>query len=359
MNLQFYLRFHTQFGQSLWICGNTEEMGNDDPSLALPMEYLDDEFWFAAIDIKKKELAKEIRYYYFLKNKDGEITYEWGKDRAVELFRDNLQEIQLVDTWNHAGEYENSFFTAPFRNVLLKPPAKKKARADRKFTHIFRVKAPLLQANESVCLLGSGAELGDWDTTEPVLLGKEADWWTCRLDLSSSGFPLAYKYGVYNNKEKQFTRYEEGNNRLLYSDAAKKKLSLLHDGFVHLPNTTWKGAGVTIPVFSLRSKSSLGVGEFTDLKLLVDWAKKTGLKLIQILPVNDTIATHSWMDSYPYAAISAFALHPIYINLATVAGKEYSDSIDLISNKQKQLNEQEDVNYEEVIRLKSSVLKEL
>ncbi|MEI9807671.1 MAG: 4-alpha-glucanotransferase [Bacteroidota bacterium] len=62
------------------------------------------------------------------------------------------------------------------------------------------------------------------------------------------------------------------------------------------------------PVFSLRSKNSFGVGEFADLKLLVDWAKETGLKLIQILPVNDTTATNTWIDSYPYAAISAFAL---------------------------------------------------
>ena len=76
-----------------------------------------------------------------------------------------------------------------------------------------------------------------------------------------------------------------------------------------------RGAGVAIPVFSLRSNNSFGVGEFTDIKLLVDWAKSTGLKLIQILPVNDTTATHTWTDSYPYSAISAFALHPMYLNL--------------------------------------------
>ncbi len=110
-------------------------------------------------------------------------------------------------------------------------------------------------------------------------------------------------------------RFEEGENRWLHGDALMNTLTILHDGFVHLPNTTWKGAGVVIPVFSLRSKNSFGVGEFTDLKLLVDWAAKTGMKMIQILPVNDTIATHTWADSYPYAAISAFALHPVYLNI--------------------------------------------
>lgn len=126
-----------------------------------------------------------------------------------------------------------------------------------------------------------------------------------------------------------------------------------------MPNNTWKGAGVAIPVFSLRSKNSFGVGEFTDIKLLADWSKATGLKLIQLLPVNDTIATNSWMDSYPYAAISAFALHPLYINLSKVAGREYSGQLRSLKKKQKQLNELAEVDYETVINYKLSVLKEL
>jgi 4-alpha-glucanotransferase len=63
----------------------------------------------------------------------------------------------------------------------------------------------------------------------------------------------------------------------------------------------------------------LASANFADLKPLADWGKKVGLKLIQLLPVNDTSATHTWQDSYPYAAISAFALHPLYLNLAAVA----------------------------------------
>ncbi|MBK5270131.1 MAG: 4-alpha-glucanotransferase, partial [Bacteroidia bacterium] len=134
---------------------------------------------------------------------------------------------------------------------------------------------------------------------------------------------------------------------------------VLHDGFIHLPNNTWKGAGVAIPVFSLRSKNSFGVGEFSDIKLLADWAKDAGIKLIQILPVNDTIATNSWLDSYPYAAISAFALHPLYINLAKVAGKGNTDIINSLKGNQKQLNELAEVDYEEVMKYKLATLKKL
>lgn len=360
MKIQFYLRYHTEFGQSLWITGNTEELGNNLPEKALPMEYLNEDFWHCNIEVKKKEVQSPVIYKYILKNKDGELLFEWGNDRVIEFGNKKINELQIVDTWNNAGEYENVFYSDAFRNVLLKQGHKKsKSTSDKKYTHVFKIKAPLLKKNEVVCMSANAARLENWDENNPAVLAKEGDWWVIRLDLSGAEFPVAYKYGVFDEKEKKFVRYEEGNNRLLYSDVSKKKVTIQHDGFIHLPNNTWKGSGVAIPVFSLRSKNSFGVGEFFDIKLLVDWAKSTGLKLIQLLPINDTTSTFDWMDSYPYSAISAFALHPLYINLWKVAGKEYADQLKDLKEKQRKLNEEPVVNYEEVMKFKISVLKEL
>jgi 4-alpha-glucanotransferase len=146
----------------------------------------------------------------------------------------------------------------------------------------------------------------------------------------------------------------------MLSDAvAPGKHTIVNDGFVRLPADTWKGAGVAIPVFSLRSENSFGVGEFTDLKLLADWAKRAGLKLIQILPINDTIATHTWVDSYPYAAISAFALHPLYLNLnQLVAGKKKSLPKTLEAER-KRLNALEAVDYEAVMSAKLKFVRKI
>ena len=77
----------------------------------------------------------------------------------------------------------------------------------------------------------------------------------------------------------------------------------------------WKGAGVAVPVFSLRSEEGFGIGEFQDLKKMADWAAATGQQMIQTLPINDTTLRHNNLDSYPYNAVSVFALHPIYINI--------------------------------------------
>lgn len=361
MKLQFYLRFHTEFNQSLWISGNIEELGNNDPSLAMPMEYLNDEFWHCTLTVKRKSLPQEVIYKYFLKNKEGELIWEWGNDRTINVVKKEINEVQLTDTWNHAGEYENAFYSAPFKNVLLRRSASvsKTKPVKKHFTHLFRLKAPLLKKNEALCLIGSCKTLGEWTTEKPLLLSKNENWYEARLDLSEDSFPVAYKYGVYDTKKKEFAGYESGNNRLLYGDALKKKINILHDGFVHLANNTWKGAGVAIPVFSLRSKKSFGVGEFTDIKLLADWAVKSGLKLIQLLPVNDTTVTNTVLDSYPYAAISAFALHPIYINIFSLAGEKYASRIQNLKKKQVLLNGQAKVDYEQVMKLKMEALHEL
>lgn len=362
MTLQFTLGFHTSFGESLWICGDVPELGSGDPEKALAMEYLNDQCWQVNVSIDHKHWLKNgIRYKYYLKNKEGEWISEWGFDREIRYVLKNTSSIQIADTWNHAGEYENAFFTAPFNNVLLKENfPKSKPKVPRRYSHVFKVKAPLLNKNEVVCLLGSAEGLNNWSEENPVLLSKDGDWWIAYTDLSAAHFPVAYKYGIYHTKDKTFRGFEAGDNRLLHGDNLDpQRLTLLHDGFVHLPNNNWKGTGVAIPVFSLRSKNSFGVGEFADIKLLVDWAKETGLKLIQLLPVNDTIATNSWTDSYPYAAISAFAMHPLYINLSAVAGKGNASRLSSLKKKQQQLNELAEVDYEEVLRFKLAVLREL
>ncbi len=77
----------------------------------------------------------------------------------------------------------------------------------------------------------------------------------------------------------------------------------------------FRGAGTAVPVFSLRTADDFGIGDFRDLRPLVDWAVATGQCIIQLLPVNDTTRRGEWEDSYPYSPISSFALHPLYLRL--------------------------------------------
>jgi 4-alpha-glucanotransferase len=359
MKIHFFLRFHTKPGQRLSISGNIDELGADVPENAVQLEYLNSEYWHLMLDLDTV-ISDRIRYRYILTNEDGFQIMEANDEKGVDTSKAGIEEIELHDTWNHAGEFENVFLLDPYQKVLLKKAESSvRSKTEKSFTHTFRVKAPLLGKNEVPCLLGSDMSMANWSTSAPVLLNRGDCWWSIQLNLPHEAFYVTYKYAVYNLKDKSFVRFEEGTGRTLLGDGNPNKLTVCHDGFIRLPNTTWKGAGVSIPVFSLRSKDSFGVGEFNDLKLLADWARKTNLKLIQILPINDTTATHSWLDTYPYAAISAFALHPMYINLADVAGKEHAALLNALKKKQKQLNELLELDYDEVGKIKTAMLNVL
>jgi 4-alpha-glucanotransferase len=69
-------------------------------------------------------------------------------------------------------------------------------------------------------------------------------------------------------------------------------------------------AGVLVPLFSIYSSNSIGIGDVYDIKLIADWCKKCNFSIIQLLPLNDTFYKFT-----PYDCISTFALDPIYLNL--------------------------------------------
>ena len=356
MKIDFYLRFHTHFGQTLAIAGNLPSLGNGDPARALPLVFFNNEFWHTSIEINP-EGVDSFQYRYVFISENGEKKKEAEKHRLIDLKKED-GDIVIIDTWNDESSVENAFYSTPFTEVFFKDHKKNKVKKQEHCTHQFRVKAPLLNPNEVVVIAGNADHLNNWQTGRPILLHRKGDWWIVDLEIPPSEFALSYKYGIYNSKQEKFIKFEDGDNRVLHNDGALNKKTIVHDGFVNIPSN-WKGSGVAIPVFSLRTSNSFGIGEFTDIKLLVDWSVEVGLKLIQLLPINDTTATYTWKDSYPYAAISAFALHPIYINLEKVAGKKNSRIVKSLSKKQKQLNQLTEIDYEQVINFKIHVLREL
>ena len=358
MTIHFYLRYHTVIGQNLFIFGNNDFLGNNDSTQAVELSYLNNDYWHLKIELPQN-FDDIVLYKYFLRDKDGSEIFDGEENRAIDLSVTSAKTITVVDIWNAASNSSNVFFTRPFSQVLLPHVTKIKHVFPLKFTHEFRVKAPLLQPGEIIFMCGSTENLKNWSTTDPIVFNPENHWFVGRISIRANEWPASYKYGIYNVDQKKLVHFEDGGNRILQKNENGTELTIIHDGFVQSPVVNWKGAGVAIPVFSLRSKKSFGVGEFTDIIPLIDWAKQTGLQLIQLLPVNDTTAMHTWHDSYPYAAISAFALHPLYINLEKVAGKNLVHIVKPLKKKQKQLNELAVFDYEQVMKFKWSVLKEL
>ena len=361
--ISFQVKYYTSPGQSLFVTGNHALLGNNDVEHAFALSYLNDDFWYGTLEIPEGEkVAETITYNYLFKNSDGTTTIDWGTEKLIQPATYSSAEVLFIDTWNASSLIENTFYTEPFQAVLLKEnftPVKPKQT--KKVTHIFRVKAPLIAKGQALCLVGSSDEIGNWTTDKPLLLSRNENetYHAVSLNLSKSTFPISYKYGLYDVNENQFIEFESGSNRVVYDGDIEDKLTVISDGFANISYKAFKGAGIAIPVFSLRTQNSFGVGEFADLKLLVDWAKKVGLKLIQLLPLNDTTATHTYTDSYPYAAISAFALHPLFLHLPSMVSPQNQSLLTALQDVQKELNDKPAVDYTAVMSAKLKVIKDI
>lgn len=361
----FWLRYATQYGQEIFISGNHEILGNNHSAEAIPLTYFNEHYWTVTLDFSQINIPEAgISYHYQIKHSNGDWEQEWGDYKRI-LFSDQSNEaLTLVDSWNYTGYIENIFETEPFQQVLLKKQGlsiPNNTGTPANATHDFRVKAPLLPENQTICLLGSGDTFGQWQTQDPILMqyDETSGSYQIAVDLGNASFPIAYKYGVYDTQKQQFIRFEQGDNRVAHQQAMPNTLVRYHDGFVWLPNNSWKGAGVAIPVFSIRTLQSFGVGEFHDIKKMVDWAARVGLKMIQLLPVNDTTANNSQTDSYPYAAISAFALHPMYLNLTAMADELGMQELAELEPQRSSLNASPTVDYVQVNAVKQSFCKKL
>jgi 4-alpha-glucanotransferase len=359
IQVQLLCRFSTQYGQSLFVMGNHSMLGNNAIEHALPMQYIDEGAWAVNLSINSTEAP--FTYNYVVKNTDGTVVVDAGSDKTIDAKNLAATNYQIIDSWNYLGYFENAFYTEPFQKVLLKNnDTPLKVAIPKTTTHIFKVKAPLLPKGKTLCLMGSVKALGNWSTNKPVLLSKKEDelYHSVAVNFQKQQGVVEYKYGVYNIETQTVEAIENGSNRFAVAGASNTVL-IYNDGFARINFNLFKGAGIAIPVFSLKTNNSFGVGEFTDMPALVDWCLQVGLKLVQILPINDTTATHTWVDSYPYAAISAFALHPMYLNVAEVAGNTHAAIIAEYESKRIALNNETAVNYEEVLATKWTIIKTL
>ncbi|MBQ4398049.1 MAG: 4-alpha-glucanotransferase [Bacteroidales bacterium] len=194
---------------------------------------------------------------------------------------------------------------------------------------------------EELFLTGNIPELGNWNPNKAVPMEYVGPGiWSAMVETvcTPSLQTMEYKYFIRENGQ---IHWEDGPNRLLPEGKDR-----VWDWFGLTERQTMRG--VAVPLFSLRTENDFGIGEFADLPKLGDWCLANGLKIIQILPINDTTLHYDWRDSYPYNAISAFALNPIYLNLKQLGIKEDT----AFKRARTILNKEESVNYPKVLKAK-------
>ncbi len=364
MLIEFRIAYKTWFGQELMIVGSHPLLGSGSPEKAAVMVYSPENggMWSFFLDITDHV---PFHYRYLIRNnQDGSVIHEWGGDRHYDPRGKEQNWVLLCDRWRSMANPDYVLCSSAFTRAIFRPgelttasaapPRGRKRSVLVRFTPL----APRIKPGQTVAVCGNSSILGSWDATKALKAGNSRfPEWSCEVNLPVADFPLHYKYIILDTFQNSVV-WEEGENRTLaLSGQAAPQGIEVRDEIFSYPGPPWKGAGVAIPVFSLRGKKGFGVGEFSDLMLLADWAASVGIRMIQILPVNDTVATHTWHDSYPYAAISVFALHPLYVNLQKI-GKLHSEITQRIVDAQGEyLNSLDKMDYEAVMTLKSRFFK--
>jgi 4-alpha-glucanotransferase len=291
--------------------------------------------------------------YTFEVERDGKtVRREWRAHRYEAPAGGNS--LVIRERWNDRPA-NSTFYAAAFSDVIFRRPDGVSFRNPRpaapwKGNVAFRVAAPEVRTGESVALAGSGP-LGDWK--EFHLLDDGAfPYWRIALDVKE---PFEYKFVIVDTATRKPVLWEEGPNHFFAELPAAGCRLEVADAVPAFRTRPWRGAGVAVPVFALRSEDSFGVGEFNDIKKLVDWAVEAGQSVIQLLPINDTTMTHTWQDSYPYNAVSSFALHPQFLHLPA-AGVRKDAKYKALKAELEALPQ---VDYEKVNEAKTALLRKV
>ena len=353
MKLRFSIRYHTAWGESLHVNIAYHSQDSTVKKYNLLMQTEDGELWTletAALESRQHPLS-HIIYIYQVEDADGHLLRrEWDLVPRIYHF-DTSKDYLFPDQWRDLPLpyhlYTNAYLTTVHGRTNEHVEALRLPLFRRTIT--FRVSAPQLQPGQAVAICGSHPAIGSWNTSRYLRMEYAGQHeWMLTVNALGMMFPLEYKYVVVDDQTHAFVGWEEGDNRVIDNNLQSMTNSqeLISDGQVlvlygeqlRLKEQTWRAAGVSIPVFSLRSEHSYGVGDFGDLKRLVDWAEQTGMSIIQILPVNDTTVSHGWQDSYPYNIISVFALHPHYVDLEAAGTLKSRQQMIQFRRRQQELN---------------------
>ena len=354
MKLRFNIEYQTSFGEQLVL--NIKESSSK--TTAYRMSSLDDYHWF--YELNGRFSVGEVFDYYYSVDFDGQPKrHEWLVDaHRLEMVSEKGINYTIYDHWIDIPEdsylYSSAFTDCVAKHTVVKSPLKPFTTTVR-----LKVRAPQLRQGERLALIGADKALGGWEILKALPMSEHNyNEWMVNVDaMKLQSNVLEFKFVVLDAEQDVTPIWEGGENR-------RVELPPLEPGDVvvyELPEALFpiysqKIAGTLVPVFSLRSKTSFGVGDFGDLKKMVDWVSGTGQRLLQILPINDTTNTHTWTDSYPYSCISIFALHPQYADLTALPALKDAQKAAEFETLRQELNALPQIDYERVNNAKTEYL---
>ena len=361
MKIRFNIDYHTQWGEDIRVqLTKLDKSGQRKDVKECRLETYDGRLWEGEITFQSHGVDA-IEYKYAMYRDDELVWTEW----EVAPHRVKLDGVTshyiLGDQWRPIPE-DLPLFSSAYTECVGAKMDDNKGTALNAIDTLYsstlqlRVLEPRLRKGEYLAICGSTPQLGEWKRAKRMALINLQEW-AVNIDAELLFDEAEYKYVVVDEKG-SILRWEDGvNRRLRCPKLQPKQMWIKTDVRPVLEGDSWKVAGVVIPVFSLRTSRSYGVGDFGDLKTLIQWVVKTKMHAIQILPINDTMMTGKWQDSYPYNSISIYAFHPLYCDLNALPRLNDRLAMETFLMKQQKLNALPQVDYEQVIALKMKYLR--
>ena len=355
MRLLFNVEYHTSFGEFLVL----NILSGDDASKVShhKMTTLDESHWFIELN-KTFKAGTYIDYYYSVVRGDDEVRHEWlVEPHRLEFAAQKGIRYVVYDHWIDIPE-DSYMYSSAFTDCIMACQREFSPTSEFQQTVRLKVRAPQLRIGQQLGIAGAGDALGNWDINKALpMYEHEYHEWVISLDVAQLPQTFEFKFVLLGL---DVPVWEQGGNRTVSLPLIRDNEVFVYElSQVYFPVFPWKGAGTVIPIFSLRSEGSFGVGDFGDLKKMIEWADKTHQRVIQVLPINDTNITHTWQDSYPYNSISIYALHPQYTDLRQLPEIKNEERKTHFEQLRQELNALPQIDYERVNNAKMEYLREL
>ena len=354
MTVQFNIEYKAMFGEQIVVNIQREE-----GELKLPLETTDGERW--ACDWCVESPEKSYTYYYSVEREGRAVKTEWLMIKhQLEVNAKKTAVYTLYDHWKAMPEDAFLYSSAFTDCINHQAPQKMKPESGSKIVRLI-VRAPQLRDGERLGVLGADKALGAWDVQKILPMTQHTyNEWVADIDATHlEGSHLEFKFVAFRNAKNELL-WETSMNRtvdLPEMKAGELVSYELDQAFFALYNR--KLAGTQVPVFSLRTRKSAGIGDFGDLKTMIDFVASTGQKVLQLLPINDTTITHTWTDSYPYSCISVFAIHPQYADLHALPELKDAKARAEAEKTRAELNALDKIDYEKVNDFKINYLRQI
>ncbi|MBF1061421.1 MAG: 4-alpha-glucanotransferase [Prevotellaceae bacterium] len=355
MNLKFNINYRTRFGEELVL-----NIINGDTEARYRMMTADGERWTFKLNLPAQKHQSTLVYYYEVERGGQKIRCEWTTIRhMLELTAVHGASYTVFDRWSDIPE-DSYLYSSAFTNCVRGREPQPIQQSSFGATVRLVVRAPQLRSDDRLAVIGKGDALGNWDATKAIPMTEhQFNEWVVDIDTSKfTDRKLEFKFIAVNTKNQSASLWETGYNRTVELPLIEQKEVIVYNldqAFFPLYNV--RLAGTLVPVFSLRSEGSFGVGDFGDLKSMINLVYATGQRVLQILPVNDTTTTHSWQDSYPYSCISIFAIHPQYVDLRQLPALTNAKQRNDFEALREQLNALPQIDYEQVNTAKIKYLR--